>query len=117
MTFRCKVMCGCECCISSKITHSSLLSWRERFFKLKDKIYNAQNRRSGEIYNHLFNTYKNYVMPHGNNMFQTEYGMVMATMCAYPSYNYALPYWKCVLCCCAQYPRIDLTNPESDQHN
>ena len=22
-----KVLCGCECCISSKIMHSSLLSW------------------------------------------------------------------------------------------
>ena len=26
-------MCGCECCISSKIVHLSLLSWREHFLK------------------------------------------------------------------------------------
>ena len=26
-------MCGCECSISTKIMHSSLLSWRERFLK------------------------------------------------------------------------------------
>ena len=26
---RYKVMCSCECCISSKIIHSSLLSWQD----------------------------------------------------------------------------------------
>ena len=26
-----KVMCGCECCISSKSIHSSLLSWHDRY--------------------------------------------------------------------------------------
>ena len=26
---RCKVMCGCECCIYAKSIHSSLLSWRD----------------------------------------------------------------------------------------
>ena len=26
-------MCGCECCISSKSIHSSLLSWRDRYLK------------------------------------------------------------------------------------
>ena len=32
-----KVMCGCEFCISSKIIHSSLISWRDRYYKkLKD---------------------------------------------------------------------------------
>ena len=32
-----KVICGCECCISAKIVHSLLLSWRERYLKnLKD---------------------------------------------------------------------------------
>ena len=30
---RYKVMCGCECCISAKIMHSSLLPWRDRYFK------------------------------------------------------------------------------------
>ena len=33
MTSQYKVMCGCECFISSKIMHSSLLSWCERFWK------------------------------------------------------------------------------------
>ena len=29
-TSRYKVLCVCECCISSKSIHSSLLSWRDR---------------------------------------------------------------------------------------
>ena len=28
-----KVMCGCECCISAKSIHSSLISWRDRYLK------------------------------------------------------------------------------------
>ena len=30
---RYKIMCGCECCISDKSIHSSLLSWRDRYLK------------------------------------------------------------------------------------
>ena len=31
------VVCGCECCVSAKIIHLLLLSWRERYLKnLKD---------------------------------------------------------------------------------
>ena len=33
-----KFMCGCECCISDKNIHSSLLSWRDLYFFLKSKI-------------------------------------------------------------------------------
>ena len=110
-------MCGCECCIYAKITNSSLLSRRKRFEKLKDQSCNAQNRRSGETENHLFETYKNTVMPHGKHIFQIAFEMSMATMCAYPSSKYALPHWKCMLRCCAQYTRIDLPSPKSYQHN
>ena len=42
------------------------------FEKLKDKSCNAQNIRYGETANHLFETYKNTVTPHGKNMFQTD---------------------------------------------
>ena len=42
-----KVVCGCECCISSKSIHSSLLSCSDRYYKkLNDQIQNSQNRRS-----------------------------------------------------------------------
>ena len=77
-------MCGCECCTSAKSIHLSLLSWGEFFKELIDQIYNAQNRKSVEMANHLFETYENYFIPHGKHMFQTEYDIVMATMCAYP---------------------------------
>ena len=51
------------------------------FEKLKDQSFNAQNISSGEMANHLFETYKNYVMPHGKHMFKTASDMAMATMC------------------------------------
>ena len=38
------------------------------FEKLKDQSCNAQNRRYGEMANHLFDTYKNTVMPHRKHM-------------------------------------------------
>ena len=48
MSARYKIICGCECCISDKSIHSSLLSWLDRYLKkLKDQIQNAQGRRSG----------------------------------------------------------------------
>ena len=98
--------------------HISLLSWCERFFeKLKYQGYNAQNRRSGEISNCLFETYKKFVITPGKHMFQTSSEMTMSKMCEYPSSNYVLPHWKCVLCCCAQYPWIDLPSLDSDKHS
>ena len=33
MSARYKIMCGCECCVSAKIIHSSLLSWRDIYLK------------------------------------------------------------------------------------
>ena len=60
MSERYKVICGCECCISSKIIHSLLLSWRDCYMKnIKDIIQNEQNRRSGEMNNDLFEHIKN----------------------------------------------------------
>ena len=57
MYLRYKVMCGCECCISAKSIHSSLLSWCDRYFKkLKDISQNDQNRRSGGKSNRVYET-------------------------------------------------------------
>ena len=59
MSARYKVMCGCECCISAKSIHSSLLYWCDRYLKkLKDKIQNSQSRRSGDKVHHIYETYK-----------------------------------------------------------
>ena len=41
MSARYNIMCGCECCISAKSIHSSLLSWRDRYLKksnIKEKM-------------------------------------------------------------------------------
>ena len=50
-------------------------------------------------------------------MLKTESDTAMATMCAYPSSNYVLTHWTCVLCWCVKCPRIDLPSIESDQKN
>ena len=45
MVARYNVMRGCECCISSKSIHSSLLSWRDWYLKnskIKSKILNIE---------------------------------------------------------------------------
>ena len=43
--------------------------------------------------------------------------MEKATVCAYPQSDYALPHCKCVLCCYAHCPCINLTNRETAKHN
>ena len=63
-------MCGCECCISDKSIHSSLLSWRDRYLKkLNDQSQNAQFRMYGEKSHHIYETYTNTVMPHGRHIY------------------------------------------------
>ena len=47
-----KVMCSCECCISTKSIHSSLLYWRDRYLKnsnIKSKI----PRKEGLVKKHI----------------------------------------------------------------
>ena len=69
-------MCVCGGCISAKSRHSSLLSWRDRYLKkLKDLSQNSQKIRSGEKANHIYETYKNTVMPHGRNIYTKAYDM------------------------------------------
>ena len=77
-------MCGCEFFISAQIIHSLLLSWRDSYLKkIKDKIQNAQNIRSGEKSHHIYETYKNTVMPHGRNIYAKSADMAQATLCTY----------------------------------
>ena len=78
--------------------HSSLLSWRDRY--LKKLIYqseNAQSRNSNEEPHHIYETYKNTLMPHGRNIYAKKSDMENATMCTYPQSNHAIPHWKCIL--------------------
>ena len=91
-------MCGGECCISAKIMHSPLLSWRDRYLKkLKDKSLNDQNKRTGEKLNRIYETYKNTVVPHGRHIYSKASDMEKAAMCTYTQSDYALPRCKCVL--------------------
>ena len=111
---RYKVMCGCECCIYSRIIHYSLLSWSDRHLrKIKDKSQNDQSRRSGEKAHYIYETYKNTVIPHGCHIYSKESAMANATMCAYLHSNHALPHWKCVLRCCAECPHINFSYQET----
>ena len=86
-------MCGCECYISAKGIHSSLLSWRDMYLKkFKDHSQNSQSRRSGEKAHHIYTTYKNKVMPHGSHIYAKASAMANATMCTYPQSEHALPH-------------------------
>ena len=108
-------MCGFECCIYAKSIHSSLLSWRDSYLKkLKDKSQNAQIRRSGEKSHHIYDTYKNTVMPHGCHIYAKASDMAKAKICIYPQSDYALSHCKCVLQCCDKCPCINLPDQEID---
>ena len=114
MTSQYMVVCGCECCISSKIVHSSLLIWRDHWLKhLRYRSCNVQNRRSGEISSCIFETYKNSVVPHGCHIYNTTADMSMAKMCTCTSKYHGLTHWKCVLCCCDRLSSILLPSQES----
>ena len=110
MSARYKIMCCCECCISAKSIHSSLLSWRNRYLKkLKDQSQNSQSRRSDETAHHIYKTYKNTVMPHGIHIYAKASDMANGTMCTYPQSEHALSHWKYVLRCCSDCPCINIT--------
>ena len=66
----------------------------------------------GKKKNCIYETYKNTVMPHGHNIYANTSNMAKTTMCAYPQSDHALPHWKCVMRCCAKYPRINITDQE-----
>ena len=51
-------------------------------------------------------------MPHGRHIYAKASGMVQATMCTYTQSDHALPHWKCVLRCCADYPCINIPDQE-----
>ena len=62
--------------------------------------------------NCLFETYKNFVRPHGRHIYQTAYDMSMSTMCAYTSSQHILTHWKFVLCCYADCLSIGIPGQE-----
>ena len=46
--------------------------------------------------NHINETYKNTVMPHGRHIYAKSSDMEKETMCEYPHSDHAFPHWKCV---------------------
>ena len=55
MSVRHRLMCGCECHISAKNIHLSLLTLRDHYLKkLKYQGQNSHNRRSGEMKSLIF---------------------------------------------------------------
>ena len=110
MTFQYKVMCGCECCIFTKIMHSSLLTWCDHRLKyLKDRSHNAQNTRSGKISSRIFETYNNAVGPHGCNIYNTTSEMAIEKMCPCTSKHRDIMNFKCVIHCLDKCPIIPLS--------
>ena len=56
-------------------------------------------------------------MPHGRHIYAKSYEMEKATMCAYSQSDHALPHWKFLLRCCAQFPSINIPEQETyDKH-
>ena len=106
-------MCGCDCSISTKSMHYSLLTWRcSHMEQLKDQSHNMQNISYGKISSSIFETYTNSVGPHGFHIHNTAAYMAMATMCTSPSAHHALPHCKCVLCCCGKCPSMVIPSQE-----
>ena len=53
-------------------------------------------------------------MPHGRHIYEKIADMAQATMCKYPQYGNALPHWKFVLRCCANFPCINIPVQEKN---
>ena len=56
------------------------------------------------MYNGLFETEKNSLMPHGCHIYKTASHTAMVKMCAYPPYQYTFTQWKPVLRCFGHCP-------------
>ena len=118
MSAQYKFVCGCECCISAKNIHSSLIYWRDRYLKkLKYQSQNSQSIRSGEKSHHIYEAYKNIFIPHGRHIYAKASDMAKAKICTYPQSDHELPHWKCVLRCCADCPFINIPDQKTDNHN
>ena len=53
-------------------------------------------------------------MPYGRHIYDIDYDVEKAKMCAYSQSDHVLPHWKCILLCCAKFPSINLPDQETD---
>ena len=108
-------MCGYECFISSKIVHSSLLSWRDRSYKkAQGSKPKFSKKKVWGKYNLIYEIYKNTVMPHGRHIYAKISDMEKSTMCEYPHSYHELPHWKRFIRCCAKFPSVNIPYQETD---
>ena len=87
------------------------------FEKIKDQSCNSKNRKSGEMANHVVETYK--ILPcHMVNIYSTQHLTWLWQQFVHIYHqNMHLRHWRCVLCCCSKYPCIDIPSPELYQRN
>ena len=99
-----------------KIISLYFLRWCGCHIKqLKYQSNNSQNRRSDEIVSRVFETYHNYISPHGCHIHNTESYMAMAIMCPCPSLLHYIPHWKCLLRYFDKYPSIFIPIQEANR--
>ena len=90
----------------------------ERYWvKVKYQIPKSQKIRSGEKAHNIYETYKSTVIPHGHHIYAKASDMPKAKMSAYNQSDHSLPYWKCVLRCCSDFPCINISDQDTDNHN
>ena len=95
-----------------------MIYWRDRYLKkIKYQSQNAKKRRSSEKAHHIYETYKNIVMPHVRHIYSKAADMEKAKMCIYPQSDHAPPHWKCVLRCCVDCTCINIPDQETDNKN
>ena len=60
--------------------------------------------------NHIYETYKNTVMPRGRHIYTKAYDMAKSKMWAYSQWDHELPHWKYLLKCCDKFPSINIAD-------
>ena len=83
-------------------------------YKIKYQRQNAQNIRSGEKLNSVYETCKNTAMTHGCHTYAKASYMKKATVCTYTQSDHRLPHCKCVLWYCYKCPCVHITDQETD---
>ena len=81
----------------SQSINSSLLSWRDCYLKklrISAKMIKTEGLGKKKI--HIYEKYRNTVMPHGRHIYAKAYYMENETMCEYSQSDHALPHWKYV---------------------
>ena len=82
------------------------------FKKTQGSHPKCTKQSSGEKQIHIFETYKNTVIPYGRQIYAKLYDMTKETMCPYSHSDNALTHRKCR--CGAKCPSVNLPDQETD---